>query len=551
MSVAPRHPRVATIVVTWNRRESLLRALAAHAAQHIDLSRIDMIVVDNASTDGTLDALISRYQVDALFENHGRDLAFDFRHMLLPPSTATSHPFRSFTIVRNMENGGGTGGFNAGMAFARDVLDNDPTDPVNFVYLLDDDAFVDVDTLALQLATMTTDPNIAMVGARSVDPDDRKTTLESTVYFDWDTGHLHDDAPPAHPYHESHTRFLGQVGSTRRGHGYSGVIDCDVCAAASLLARMSVLREIGLWNPRYFIYEDDADWCLRARRAGHRVVSCMDAKVFHRTWHARLSPRLNCIRMFYVSRNRLWSIADVMDEPARSHATHTWHRTLLTFAIDAAWHRRTTHANLLLRALYDSLSGVGGRCPLPIPSEQSIADALRQVGAFKPGSRVAILCDRPLFADFARDMRQELRTTLKPGEHEPHWIELARNDLALPPSTCERILYSKRLRSKLRRQLKDLTALVVFDSAGDFPLLASCPNVHIDGPTRAAFVEDDSLLDRLRFTARWIATAFRAWRFRPARPLPTQPSPAHTTRPSTAKADRSATPSASPQPASH
>lgn len=511
MSATGRQPRVATIVVTWNRKESLLRALAAHASQHADLARIDMIVVDNSSTDGTLDAVAAAYKVDRIVGNHGRDLGFDFRETSHEVRAHLTHSFRSFTIVRNIENRGGTGGFNAGMAFARDVLDADANDPVEFVWLLDDDAFVDTDTLRQQLAGMDTDPKIAMVGARSVDPDDRVTTLESTVYFDWQTGHLMDDAPPSHPYHESHRRFLRQVGSTRRGSGYAGLIDCDVCAAASLLARMNVLREIGLWNPRYFIYEDDADWCLRARHAGYRVVACMDAKVFHRTWHARLSPRLNCIRMHYVSRNRLWTIGETMDEPHRSRAVRDWHRTVLRYAIDAAWHRRATHARLLRRALDDALRGAGGKCPISIPPELSIADALRQVGAFKVGAKVAILCDRPLFAEFAAGMRSELRATLLAGEHEPTWIELARNDLPLPPVTCRRVLYSKKLRSKLRRQLGGLTALIVFDGAGDFPLLSSCPTVHIDGPWRVAQVEQDPLGARIAFTFAWLRTAIRAW----------------------------------------
>lgn len=524
---APRHPRIATIVVTWNRRDSLFRALAAHASQHADLARVDMIVVDNASTDGTYASILECYRVDGVIENHGHDLDFDFRVCFSRsaeaeqhphPSTRSTmsgsprpHPFRSLTVLRNLENRGGTGGYNAGMAFVRDVLDKDPTDPVDFVWLLDDDAFVDVDTLSLQLAAMETDPRIGMVGARSVDPDDGVTTLESTVYFDWKTGHLMDDAPLGHPYHETHRKFLAAVGSARRGSNYSGLVDCDVCAAASLLARVSVLREIGLWNPRYFIYEDDADWCLRARRAGYRVVACMDAKIFHRTWHARLSPRLNCVRMFYVSRNRLWTMLDVMDEPHRSLATRDWHRTLLRFSLDAAWHRRATHSRLLLSALADSLRGKGGRCPVVIPPEQSIDSALRAVGALRLHARVAILCDRPLFADFAADMRSQLRLQLQPGEHEPRWIELARNDVSVPPPTCERVLYSSRLRSKLRRQLNGLTAIIVFDSAGDFPILSSCPTIHIDGPTRLAQVEDDALRARLCFTLQWFAVALRAW----------------------------------------
>ena len=89
--------RVVAVVVTWNRRELLAEAVAALRAQSHPLAAI--VVVDNASTDGTDVALASETGLD---------------------------------VVRLEQNTGGAGGFAVGIEQA---LTHDP----DLVWLLDDD----------------------------------------------------------------------------------------------------------------------------------------------------------------------------------------------------------------------------------------------------------------------------------------------------------------------------------------------------------------------------------------------------------------------------
>ena len=49
-----------------------------------------------------------------------------------------------------------------------------------------------------------------------------------------------------------------------------------------LLARRAVWEKVGLLDERYFIYAEDADWCLRARRAGFALLFVPTARLWHK-----------------------------------------------------------------------------------------------------------------------------------------------------------------------------------------------------------------------------------------------------------------------------
>lgn len=57
-------PRVVAVVVAWNRRELVVETLAALAAQTVPLH--DVVVIDNASTDGSADIIRARFPEVAL-----------------------------------------------------------------------------------------------------------------------------------------------------------------------------------------------------------------------------------------------------------------------------------------------------------------------------------------------------------------------------------------------------------------------------------------------------------------------------------------------------
>ena len=75
-----------------------------------------------------------------------------------------------------------------------------------------------------------------------------------------------------------------------------------------MLARWGGVKKVGFWDYRYFIYCDDADWCLRFAQAGYRVVLSLDAVVYHTPWHHKLTPA----RAYYAMRNIMWVLRKVL-----------------------------------------------------------------------------------------------------------------------------------------------------------------------------------------------------------------------------------------------
>jgi len=129
-------PRVEIVIVNWNKKDDVLACLDSVFA--LDYDNYEVIVVDNASTDGS---------VEAIREKYGNKLA----------------------LITNCENLGGTGGFNMGL---KEALKREG----EYVYLLDNDVVVDRKAL------------IELVNA--LEEDEQKAFAGSRVYNFWNSGEI-------------------------------------------------------------------------------------------------------------------------------------------------------------------------------------------------------------------------------------------------------------------------------------------------------------------------------------------------------------------------
>lgn len=516
-SAAASAPGIAVVIVTWNRKAVVSDALAAVARQDYPLDRLDVVVVDNASTDGTLDFLTQRWRPERIVENP-TDRAHEPDFRLPPPPPARTDAaedaprnaagFRSLTIVRNAHNHGGCGGFNTGFAFIERVLDGPgAASPPEFVWLVDDDIDLPPDALTHLTRTAAADPAIGLVGSRTVNFDQRDTTTETTIYFDAERGLMGPEPPPHHRLYADHQRWVAQTGGTKGPLRFSGVREVDVVSACSLLARWSAVKKVGFWDHRYFIYCDDADWSLRFPRHGYRVVVSLDAVVYHTYWLQKLTPT----RAYYAQRNTLWMMQKAVRPDRLRRATLRWLATIMRDALKAAAHCRLHHAGIYLRTARDIMDNRGGKLDAPAETKP-LAQALADAGATRPGATVLVMATRPGFAAAADDLRR----ALGPGAAAARWVYALPESHPAPAATSGaallRFLPSRgsKLRANLPFLLRPPAATIIFDNANDLPLLRSRVNLHIDRKKpEAAAVEADGLLRRGAFLARWTFTAAR------------------------------------------
>jgi hypothetical protein len=105
--------------------------------------------------------------------------------------------------------------------------------------------------------------------------------------------------------------ICGDGSSKQRGHGLDAAAFGEACpvllpSGSAAIYRRAMLAEIGLFDEKFFLYCEDTDLGLRARRAGWQCVYTPRAVVEHVYSHS--AGRASALKAYYVERNRLFVI---------------------------------------------------------------------------------------------------------------------------------------------------------------------------------------------------------------------------------------------------
>lgn len=230
----------------------VLAAVASLLAQ--TLSPIEVIVVDNASTDGSDDAVEKRFA--------GR-----------------------IALIRNSRNLGFGAGNNVGLRAARG----------RFVLLLNNDAEATPTLLEEMVRAAEEDDRIGMVAAKVLlhGQNDRIDT----------TGHL--------LYPDGLNRGRGRLEVDRGQYDqcHTALFPSGACG----LYRRRMLDEIGLFDEAFFLYGDDAELGLRGRTAAWECAFAPRAIALHH--YSRSAGPYSALKAFHVERNRVWVLLKLFPWP--------------------------------------------------------------------------------------------------------------------------------------------------------------------------------------------------------------------------------------------
>ncbi len=224
-------PDLSVIIVNWNVRDLLRRCLHSILA-NLPTCSLEVIVVDNASTDGSMEMVRTEFPQVRLIANPGN---------------------RGFTAANNQ-----------GLAVARG----------RYVLLLNPDTEVVGDALETMVAFADAHPDVGVVGPQLLNPDGtvqssrRRFPTLATALFEstW----LQPCAP---------RRLLVHYYVLDRPD--DEVQDVDWVTGAALMARREAVEQVGPLDEGFFMYSEELDWCRRFRAAGWRVVYLPTARVIH------------------------------------------------------------------------------------------------------------------------------------------------------------------------------------------------------------------------------------------------------------------------------
>lgn len=252
--------QVSIVVLNWNGKEDTGACLRSLKKLRVKNYKPQVIVVDNASKDDS---------VQVLKKN-----------------------FRDIVVLENKENKGFTGGNNVGIKYALKT-------GADFMLILNNDTIVDRDLVSglLEVAGRYLDvgifsPKIYFAPGFEFHKERYSPGIRGKILWyaggkmDWDN-------------------VLGEnrgVDEVDRGQ-YEKVEETDFATGACMFIKSEVLKKIGLFDERYFMYLEDVDLCRRAREADFGVMYAPKGYLWHKV--ARSSGIGSDLNDYFLTRNRL------------------------------------------------------------------------------------------------------------------------------------------------------------------------------------------------------------------------------------------------------
>lgn len=239
------------IIVNYNVKYFLEQCLHSVCAASGSLA-VEVIVVDNASTDGSIDYLQPRFPHVQFIQNEG--------------------------------NSGFAKACNLGLQHAKG----------SHILFLNPDTILAEDTLEIGLRFFETHPDAGALGVRMIDGGGRflkesKRAFPSPVtslFKLFGLSRLFPQSPLFSRYHLGHL-------DAHKNH------EVDVLAGAFMMIRKEVLDKVGAFDEGFFMYGEDVDLSYRIQKQGYKNYYVAETEIIHFKGESTKRGSLNYVRLFY------------------------------------------------------------------------------------------------------------------------------------------------------------------------------------------------------------------------------------------------------------
>jgi GT2 family glycosyltransferase len=288
-------PYIISVILNTNRREDTLECLTS--LQQSTYQNHHEIVLDNSSTDGSVEAIQAR--------------------------------FPAVQIIQLADNRGYAGNNNVGIEAAL-------AQGADWVFVLNEDTTLDPDCLPHLAEVGESDPQIGVVGPMVYhhDEPDIIQTAGGKLGYCWESVHLAANEPDQGQFSQPHL--------------------VDWISGCGIMVRSSAIEQVGAIDERYFYYWEETEWCLRAGKAGWRIMHVPQAKLWHKGVQRDYHPKPAVT--YYATRNRLLTLA-------KHHAPlivwlFVWGqmlRTLTSWTVKPKWRSKYDHRDAMWHGMIDFL----------------------------------------------------------------------------------------------------------------------------------------------------------------------------------------------------
>jgi len=238
---------LSVVVVTYNSLDTIIQCLDS-ISDYANESCLEIILVDNCSTDGTFDSIVRK--------------------------------FPSIISFQNATNRGFAAANNKGLR----------TSKGRFLLLLNPDAFLIDEGIHDALDYIEKNKDVAILGCKITYPNGEIQT-SNNAFPNLLTEFIHTSGlarvfsnPKARKALGKHLgRILGRtINEYLRVYWDSDQVrSVDWVTGACMLVRREALEEVGLLDEHFFMYYEDTDWCLRMTKKGWKIVYFPDMNVVH------------------------------------------------------------------------------------------------------------------------------------------------------------------------------------------------------------------------------------------------------------------------------
>lgn len=260
-------PKVSVIILSWNRKNDTLETIKSLVKSNINNFFMEIYVVDNGSSDGSQEA------IKKLFKEIGKSDNL------------------STKITELDTNLGFAGGNNVGM---RNALSRD----FDYIALLNDDTLVDKDLVGNMIKEHLCFPDAGAISPK----------IYFTKGFEFHKKYKENGLGKVIWYAGGDIDWNNVYGSN---HGvdevddgqYDEVRETDFATGCFVMYKAKVLKEVGLYDEKYFAYMEDADHAQRLKSKAWKILYSPKGILWHKV--SQSSGIGSDLNDYFITRNRM------------------------------------------------------------------------------------------------------------------------------------------------------------------------------------------------------------------------------------------------------